>query len=201
VFPGFLLNFTKEKDQLKVQATGLPKMTVFPASPTRFFAKDIDAQYTFLKPSNGQVTTVMVEEDPRGVRGIPARRVKTVSLTPEQRAAYVGDFYSDELRVVYRIDCRDGQLVLRHPRGEVTLIPCGDDEFRSDFATLHFARDHGKQVRALLVNATHVRALCFSKAVQGLWLLGTWPRQIETARINHAQDCLEYQKTQLTEIQ
>ena len=56
--PGFILEVTKEGNQLKAQATGQPKFDVFPRTETEFYLKVVDAQIVFNKNEAGKVESL-----------------------------------------------------------------------------------------------------------------------------------------------
>ena len=56
--PGFILDVTKEGNQLKAQATGQPKVDVFPKTETEFYLKVVDAQIVFNKNKAGEVESL-----------------------------------------------------------------------------------------------------------------------------------------------
>ncbi|WP_026450339.1 serine hydrolase [Aequorivita capsosiphonis] len=56
--PGFVLNVTKEGDQLKAQATGQPAFDIFPKSETEFYLKVVTAQIVFNKNEAGKVESL-----------------------------------------------------------------------------------------------------------------------------------------------
>ena len=75
--PGFSLAVTREGDRIFAQATGQPKIEIFPESETRFFLKAVDAQIDFVRGADGQVTGLVLHQNGRdlpgrGSRGPPA---------------------------------------------------------------------------------------------------------------------------------
>ncbi|MBW4519628.1 MAG: serine hydrolase [Scytolyngbya sp. HA4215-MV1] len=71
--PGFILTITKEQDQLYLQATGQPKVQLFPESETEFFMKAVDAQVTFVKNPAGQVAHLVLHQNGQH---LPAKRIR-----------------------------------------------------------------------------------------------------------------------------
>lgn len=49
-----------------------------------------------------------------------------------------GDFYSDELHVLYSVSGKDGDLVLTYPGGTVTLGFNGEREYATGFGTIKY---------------------------------------------------------------
>jgi hypothetical protein len=71
--PGFLLTVTREGDHLMTQATGQPKVEVFPESESKFFLKEVDAQLEFQRGPDGKATGVTLYQ---GGRVMPAKKVR-----------------------------------------------------------------------------------------------------------------------------
>jgi CubicO group peptidase (beta-lactamase class C family) len=70
--PNFTITITREGDRLMGQPTGQPKLELFPSSETKFFLKEVDAQMTFVKNDQGQVTHLILHQG--GDR--PAKKIK-----------------------------------------------------------------------------------------------------------------------------
>jgi CubicO group peptidase (beta-lactamase class C family) len=114
------IDFTKEYGRLMAKATGLAKLPVFAYGERDFFAKALDAQFTFDPPGpDGSVGGGVLHQNGQD---IPAKRVPRPFAAPDTLKRFEGDFYSDELRVLYSVARKDGGLVLRYPRGEFTLV-------------------------------------------------------------------------------
>ena len=65
--PDFILTVTREGDRLMTQATGQQKLEVFPESETKFFAKAVDIQITFVN-EGGKVTHLILIQNGREQR-------------------------------------------------------------------------------------------------------------------------------------
>ena len=71
--PDFIITVIVEKDQLFLQATGQPRIQAFPSSETEFFLKDVEAQISFVKNADGNVTQLILHQ---GGNDAPARKIK-----------------------------------------------------------------------------------------------------------------------------
>ena len=71
--PTFILRITKEGNRLYVQATGQPKVELFPEAEADFFAKEVDAQITFVKDEQGQVNQLILHQSGQN---LSAKRVR-----------------------------------------------------------------------------------------------------------------------------
>jgi len=71
--PNFRLNVTLEEGKLMTQATGQPKVQIFPESESRFFLKVVDAQIEFIRDESGNAASLKLYQ---GGRITPARKLK-----------------------------------------------------------------------------------------------------------------------------
>lgn len=58
----FIFTITKEDGKLFAQATGQGKLEIYPESETEFFYKVVDAQLSFVKDENGNVTKLILHQ-------------------------------------------------------------------------------------------------------------------------------------------
>jgi len=71
--PNIILTVSREGDSLYLQPTGQGKFELFPESKTEFFVKTVDAQITFVREENGQVTKLILHQNGQD---IPAKKTK-----------------------------------------------------------------------------------------------------------------------------
>ena len=71
--PNFILTITREGDALFAQATGQPKVQIFPEGEREFFYKVVDAQITFETDSAGHATSLTLHQNGANM---PAKRVQ-----------------------------------------------------------------------------------------------------------------------------
>lgn len=71
--PTFVMTVSREGEGLFIQATGQSKIQVYPESETDFFYKVVDAQVTFVRNADGQVTGLVLHQ---GGREIPGKKIK-----------------------------------------------------------------------------------------------------------------------------
>jgi len=60
--PNFIMRVTVEGGHLVTQATGQPKIEVFPESNRDYFPKVVDAQITFITDSQGRATELILHQ-------------------------------------------------------------------------------------------------------------------------------------------
>lgn len=163
--PDFVITFTRENDQLMTQATGQGKFPVFGGGGRTFFAKVVDAQFTFSEPGDdGIVASGVLHQNGRDML---AKRVKRTPSPPDELNARVGEFYSDELHVLYTLTQKDGKLLLRYPRGEVTLDQTAPNVFSANFpiGKIQFKCETDKSCNEFALSNGRVRNLRFSRIV------------------------------------
>ena len=97
-------------------------------------------------------------------------KLQQPKLTEGQLKEYSGSFYSEELEVLYHVMNRDGNLWLRHKKGEFSLRATAADEFSGTFGefvggvTLRFARNSQKLVNGFTIDSGRVKHLRFVRA-------------------------------------
>ena len=99
--PNFILTVTRDGDQLFTQATGQPKVQIFPESQRDFFLKVVDAQITFETDANGRATSLTLHQNGANM---PAKRIegegapaapkehKEITVDPKLFDGYVGQY-------------------------------------------------------------------------------------------------------------
>lgn len=160
--PGFVLEFTREGAQLRIQATGQPRFDMFAAAPDRFFTKAFPAEVRFDAPaSNSQAATATWRQNGRD---FTLRRIARAQPPPEQLQACAGTFYSAELGTLYFVSVREGRLFVRYPRGERALAPLTPGVFSADWPLGTFTFQHagaGKACDGFALSTGRVRNLRF----------------------------------------
>ena len=67
--PDVSFEFVREGNSLMVIRAGAPKYQIYPESPTKFFYKVIDAQFTFVPDKDGQVNKIILHQLGRRMQG------------------------------------------------------------------------------------------------------------------------------------
>lgn len=71
--PSFIITITVEDGKVMGKPTGQPKSELYPLSATEFFLKVVDAQITFVKNDQGQVTQLILHQNGRNM---PAKKIR-----------------------------------------------------------------------------------------------------------------------------
>ena len=67
--PGFSIAVSREGGRIFAQATGQPKLEIFPESESRFFLEAADAQIDFVRGADGKVTGLVLHQNGRDLPG------------------------------------------------------------------------------------------------------------------------------------
>lgn len=164
LMPGFVITISLEADRLMGQATGQPKVRLYPESETKFFIKEADAQISFQRDETRKVTQLALHQ---GGQDRIAKRVKPFTLNWDQLDELTGDYYSDELGTTYSIVVNDSNLVVHHRRHEdFKLNPVSRDLFNGSvwfFGQVKFERDSDYNIIGCRVSNGRVRNLIFER--------------------------------------
>jgi CubicO group peptidase (beta-lactamase class C family) len=159
---GWLLTITREGDTLMTQATHEAKSKMTPTSTNTFFVEAYNQPVEFVRQASGAVTNLLY-------RGIKAPKLDLPEMTPARLAAYVGDYWSEELRVARRMEIHDGQLATRHRSGEwLHFLPTGPDRFDAAFGgwALQFTRNESSEVTEAKISGGRVRNIRYSRTTR-----------------------------------
>jgi CubicO group peptidase (beta-lactamase class C family) len=157
--PGWLLTITREGNQLTVQATRESRFKMTPVSDTNFFVEAYGAAVEFVRDNSGAVTNLFY-------RGINAPKVNSEDSAPARLADYVGDYWSEELRIANRLEIHDGKLAYRDHSGNwLHFLPSGADRFDAEAAriVLEFTRNPASGVTEVKASAGRVRHLRYTR--------------------------------------
>jgi hypothetical protein len=71
--PQFILAITTDAGRIFAQATGQPKVEIFPETEVDYFLTVTDAQITFVKDAEGRVSQLVLHQ---GGRDVPAKKIR-----------------------------------------------------------------------------------------------------------------------------
>ena len=69
LMPEFIITITKDGKQMNAQATGQPKLKIYPRSENVFYLKEVEAQLTFHKNDKNEVESVTLNQNGREMTG------------------------------------------------------------------------------------------------------------------------------------
>ncbi|WP_430390467.1 serine hydrolase [Dyella sp. 20L07] len=160
---GSAITFAKEDGHLVGWTAGDDKMSFYPASEHEFFVKVANARFTFDPPgANGVVAGGTWRRNTRTKR---ATRVEPEKLPGNELKALEGEYYSDELHVLYTVMAKGGSVVLRYSRGDIALAPFGKDSFVGPwpFGLVHFQCTSSSECAGFTATEDRARDVQFTK--------------------------------------
>lgn len=90
--------------------------------------------------------------------------VDSAIINEKTIAGYVGEYYSEEAEVTYRVLVKDGRLVMhRDPKTDFMLIPTYKDGFNTPAGPIHFKRDKSDKIIGAAVYVGRARNVQFTK--------------------------------------
>jgi CubicO group peptidase (beta-lactamase class C family) len=164
---GMILKLSVEEGRLKANMSDRI-INFAPTSATEFQSLNGQVKRVLKFEKQGENKPAIIRMMPEGQPPTTFEAVELVSPAVAQLREYVGDYYSEELGVVYKVALEDGKLFVRHenkykdlPRR--ALEPTVRDTFTVQGIHLNFKRDDQKRVNALTVDAGRVRNIRFVK--------------------------------------
>ena len=159
--PGWLLTITRQGNQLMAQATHEDRYPMTPVSDTNFFVEAYRSAVAFVRNDSGTVTNLFYH-------GINAPKLTPADLAPTSArlAEYVGDYWSEELRMANRLELHDGKLAFHERSGDwLVFLPTEKDRFDAEYAriSLEFTRNPAGEVTGVRVSASRVRHLRYQR--------------------------------------
>ena len=159
--PDFILTFTREDDDLHVQATGQPRVGIVPTSDSTFSLTAVVASVTFHRDADGAVSGLTLHQNGEH----PATRLVDESAEETtDPVEYVGRYFSEEVETFYQIVVEDGELVMKQRRlDDATLEPGQPDTFSGGGFTFRFERDRNGQVIGFYLSNGRTRDVRFGR--------------------------------------
>ena len=141
--PGWYVRVRRDGSVLKTQATREAEFPMSARSDTSFWVESYNAPMTFQAVAGQPVRLTY-----RG-RTLP-KLEETAVLSPTQLREFVGEYESEELKTVYRVELADTALVMKHRRhGTIRLTQAWRDDFSGSTGftrSVEFQRDQSGRV-------------------------------------------------------
>jgi hypothetical protein len=144
------LEVTRDEDQLFAQMAGQPKFEIFPRSETEFFWKVVDAQVTFVRNEEGEVTHAIHRQSGAEIKAPKVKDELPADVDPAVYSAYVGQY--DFGRAVLTVSKEEDRLFAQmsgQPKFEI--FPRSETEFFWKVVTAQITfvkNDEGQVVKA-----------------------------------------------------
>ena len=102
-------------------------MVFYPSGERGFFVKVTNARFTFDAPDAHGLSPGGTWR--KNTRSMHATRVAPTKFTDVERKAMEGQYYSEELDVLYTVSAKDDDVVLHCSRGDIPLASFGKHSF------------------------------------------------------------------------
>jgi CubicO group peptidase (beta-lactamase class C family) len=162
---GTVLSLSLKDGKLTVSHPSGLVFEIVPIGENRFRSVDapVDLAFAFEEPSPGKAMRLQVrveDEDP-----VTFHAIERISLEANELQEYAGEYYSDELGVIYRFLLRDGMLVLKlgYDPEEPPLQPTVGDEFSVKDRNLQFVRDARGRISGFNARSGRVKNVWFAR--------------------------------------
>jgi len=146
----------------KLVVTNGPGLELLPLANNRFRQEIYPVEFRFAHAEEDgrlQLSLTRGKDKP-----VMYEKIKPVSLTVEEKTAYVGEYYSPELGVTYKVMLNEGHLVLkRRKHNKIPLLPTIPDGFTTGRFSLIFSRNERKNISGFRLSSGRIRNFRFIK--------------------------------------
>jgi CubicO group peptidase (beta-lactamase class C family) len=167
---GTIWKISVQKGRLQVY-TFLYRFSISPVSKRKFLSIDapMELEIEFDKKAKKKPMIIRVKRE--GREPYTLEPVVLVSPTAEELKELVGEYYSEELQVAYRLGLKDGKLFLVHENPykdypDSPLEPTLRDNFMISGMQLLFFRNEENEVESFTVNAGRVKNIRFVRKIE-----------------------------------
>ncbi len=150
-------------DQLMTKVAG-QNYTLMAVSEREFHLPDSPGKVVmkFERKSKEKPLVILIYQE--GKRPETYEAVQLVKPTPEQLKKYEGDYFSPELRVIFRLVLKDEKLYFVHRNApNIPLSPIVRDRFNIKDWKINFIRNTENEVSSFFLDAGRVKNLMFEK--------------------------------------
>jgi hypothetical protein len=150
---GMVLLVTLEDKQLQAQLTGQPKFPIFPSSKEEFYWKVVDARVRFITDGNGNVTSVIHNQNGSQFEAMKLKDETPVAVNPAVFDKYVGNYNTTDNNMVTITKENDKLIVQGANLPPFQLLPASETEYfvREANARLTF-KVSGEKADTILIN-------------------------------------------------
>lgn len=158
---GFTVSISKEKDKLTAEYFG-EKSEVLSVSEIKFYVKGNESYITFQKNSEGVFNRIVLHF---GGRELIGNRLEPYKPSMEELHRYSGDYYSDELDVIYTFFTEGENLYLKFKNN--LRLDCDflkkNEVLIEEIGKAVFDTDNRNNVKDFILEAGRVKNLKFVK--------------------------------------
>jgi len=150
----FSITIFREKHQLFSKISDQYKRKIYPKSETEFFFKEIDAQITFVKNKDNQVTHLVFQQKGDHI----AKKINRISINvdPKIYDSYIGQ-YEFELKpgYIFTVTKKKNKLFIKPPGDKkVEIYPESKSNYfcKVDYGTVSFVKNESSKVTHLIIH-------------------------------------------------
>ena len=154
VDPCFSITIFREKHQLFSKISDQYKREIYPKSETEYFFKEIDAQITFVKNKDNQVTHLVFQQKGDHI----AKKISRISIhvDPKIYDSYIGQYeFEFKPGYIFTVTKKKNKLFIKPP-GEkrVEIYPESESNYfcKVDYGTVSFVKNENSKVTHLIIH-------------------------------------------------
>jgi len=156
---GLIVTISRDNGNLIAEVQGQPKIDLIPLNEATFLIKAIDGKLSFQRDSSGKVNEIVLTQSGMDIEG---KRIEDVSFDPSTLPEFSGDYYSDELDVIFTLMSKGDKLYFTSKgKLENPLRFLQQDEFVGNQFKIKFLRDRDRNVVAFALSTGRVKNLKF----------------------------------------
>ena len=150
----FSITIFKEEHQLFSKISEQYKKEIYPTSETEFFFKEIDAQITFVKNTNNQVTHLVFQQKGNHI----AKKINriVVNVDPKIYDSYIGQYeFEFKPGFILTVTKKNNELFVQPPgEKKIALYPESESNYfcKVDYGTISFVKNESNKVTHLIVH-------------------------------------------------
>jgi hypothetical protein len=146
-----VLTVTKENERLLAQLTGQGALEILPRAKDEFFWKDVDAQITFVRDSQGKVTGGIHHQGGQTLNVPKLKEEAVARVDPAVYDAYVGEYKLENIGIMKVVRENDHLYVHVGEQPRTEIFPRTPTEFFLKIvqADITFTKDNEGKVTSL----------------------------------------------------
>ena len=160
--PGFILTFSRDEDRIYTQATGQPEIDIKATSDSTFTLVGVPAAFTFHLNDDGSADSLTLHQNGNHI----AKKIE-FELTQEEKKAYAGEYFSEEIETLYTVVLEEETLKLRNYQIEddIELSVSQKDKFGGSMpiSEVTFVRNEAGEIIGFKASNGRTRGVFFER--------------------------------------
>ena len=164
--PEFILTFTREGDELYIQATGQSRLEILPTSDSTFALSAVEASLTFHRDSDGGIEGATLNQNGQQQHATRLEGYEPWEPAIDYLVGFEGRYFSEEIETFYTVRVEEAKLVMHQRRmGSIDLTPEKEDTFSAPAIefSISFERDRNSQVIGFYLSNGRTRDVRFER--------------------------------------